>query len=681
MTFLTPGLALLAAGIGVPSLILLHVLRLRRLPQRVPSTLLWRRSVQDLEANVPFQRLRFSLLFLLQMLALLCAALAAGQPVLRSDEAPSTLVIVLDARARTRASVESTPPVALANSDAVAAATNAAVPTEGGAIASRAAAPVPAPVSRFDRAKARARAVIEDRAGSETQVHLIVARATPGLIASGSSGAVLDALERLRFTDEPGDADAAMALAAELAADGEILWVGDARGDRQDNVGLTILSAQRSVREPGTVDVLVSAVNSGSLEVDAPLIVTLDGATHAARVLRLPAAAERPGDPGRATVLLRVPETPGALLDARLALDDALPLDDRAALRFAPATPIRVAFIAPDDRTADASPLRALLSLMEAVQIERLPCDAPSEALDGFDLIVADGCAPRAITTAGFKTPWLVYAASPARAENGAASGSGNSAGNIDGAGNTLVTRWRTIVPGAARAHPVMQGVPPLSVDVYTSGDAPGSTPGGASGAPAGAPIQGAADAALPTGAIALLADRDHVLAYIDPRAPGVRFRFPLTATDWPADPSWVMAMQNAVQWLVGDDGEGAGQPIRTGVATRMLTERRDGRRAWVTVPPQARVGVIEVLAPGGDATPHPVSLLDEAQSDLRMAPAPADPRGFEHRSALRDSGADRTEGAAGRTRPLWRWLALAALALVLLEWCVYLVALNRRAG
>ena len=510
MTLLTPGLALLAAGIGVPALILLHVLRLRRLPQRVPTTLLWRRSVQDLEANVPFQRLRVSWLFALQMLALLCAALAAGQPISRSNDLASSLVLVLDTRARMRAVVDPAPP--LPEKVPVTFSEKVTGTFSGDDSASLGAA---SPMTRFDSAKQRARAILQQRTNADTRVHLVAARATPGLIASGSPGAIRDALDRLVDSDEPGDAAAAMTLAAEVAPDGEIIWIGDERGDRADNIGIAILSAQPSAREPGMVDVLIGAVNAGTEAVDAPLIITLAGTTQGARVLRLPAAAERPGELGRATLLLRVPSQPGALLEARLQARDALPLDDSAALRFAPPTPIRVAFMAPDTAAAERSPLRALLSVMDSVRVEQHPCTAPREALAGFDLIVADGCMPSVIATAGIETPWLVFARDDAS------------------------TRWRAGVPGTARAHPLMVGVPPLMVDVTQ--DAVASVAPGA-----------AAAASLPPGAIPLLVDGDDISAFIDPRGPGVRFRFPLAATDWPADPSWVMTMQNAVQWLVG---------------------------------------------------------------------------------------------------------------------------------
>ncbi len=56
------GLAAWSALAGVPvGIIALYFLKLRRRPVRVPSTLLWRRSLEDLHVNSLFQRLRTEL--------------------------------------------------------------------------------------------------------------------------------------------------------------------------------------------------------------------------------------------------------------------------------------------------------------------------------------------------------------------------------------------------------------------------------------------------------------------------------------------------------------------------------------------------------------------------------------------------------------------------------------------
>src|SRR3954470_22720341 len=78
-----------AAVAGVPvGIIALYFLKLRRRPVQVPSTLLWRRSLEDLHVNSLFQRLRRNLLLFLQLLMLVLAMLALTGPRLRGSSTP-----------------------------------------------------------------------------------------------------------------------------------------------------------------------------------------------------------------------------------------------------------------------------------------------------------------------------------------------------------------------------------------------------------------------------------------------------------------------------------------------------------------------------------------------------------------------------------------------------------------
>src|SRR5689334_3620649 len=72
------------AGIPV-GIIALYFLKLRRRPVQVPSTLLWKRSLEDLHVNSLFQRLRKNLLLFLQLLAVCLTMLALTAPRIKGS--------------------------------------------------------------------------------------------------------------------------------------------------------------------------------------------------------------------------------------------------------------------------------------------------------------------------------------------------------------------------------------------------------------------------------------------------------------------------------------------------------------------------------------------------------------------------------------------------------------------
>ena len=98
MPLITP--LALAGLIFIPAVIAMYLLKLRRDQATVPSTLLWSRLLTDVEANAPWQRLRRSLLLLLQLLLVIALVLLAARPFLERPAGLSgDIVLVMDTSA------------------------------------------------------------------------------------------------------------------------------------------------------------------------------------------------------------------------------------------------------------------------------------------------------------------------------------------------------------------------------------------------------------------------------------------------------------------------------------------------------------------------------------------------------------------------------------------------------
>jgi len=95
MEWLTPLTGLYAAAATVPLLLLLYFLKLKRREQIISSTLLWKRAVQDLQVNAPFQKIRRNILLLLQLLMLLAILLALAGPILSLTSGPARRFVLL----------------------------------------------------------------------------------------------------------------------------------------------------------------------------------------------------------------------------------------------------------------------------------------------------------------------------------------------------------------------------------------------------------------------------------------------------------------------------------------------------------------------------------------------------------------------------------------------------------
>lgn len=83
------------ALLALPAILLLYFLKVRRPEVTVATLLFWRPRVADRQANAPWQRLRFSLLLLLQLLAAAALALALMRPGVAGVAGVGQVTVVL----------------------------------------------------------------------------------------------------------------------------------------------------------------------------------------------------------------------------------------------------------------------------------------------------------------------------------------------------------------------------------------------------------------------------------------------------------------------------------------------------------------------------------------------------------------------------------------------------------
>ena len=86
--------------VSLPIIVAFYMLRLRRRDLPVGSTFLWQQLIRDVEANAPWQRLRFSWLLLLQLLIAAIVVLAAARPFsATTTDLAANVVLIVDTSA------------------------------------------------------------------------------------------------------------------------------------------------------------------------------------------------------------------------------------------------------------------------------------------------------------------------------------------------------------------------------------------------------------------------------------------------------------------------------------------------------------------------------------------------------------------------------------------------------
>lgn len=353
------------------AIVALYLLKMRRKDVRVPATFLWPRLTADVRANAPFQRLRVSLLLILQLLAIALLITALANPLRKARGLHGrATAIVLDASASMGAT---------------------------------------------DVAPTRFQAAV-------SRIRDIVATMTPGdrlaLVESGSTTRVIfpltgdiprmsAALRAVRATDGPNHMGEAMRLAAALVgqreggrivvlSDGAFTPVSDFSpgkaqvvferiGTGTRNVGVTALES--ADLPDGTTQLYTGVRNYCSDAVRATITFEVDGRALDARTIDVPPRQTIPET-------VRLPAT-ARKVTVKLDSDkDILACDNAASIFLHGAGGVRVLLVSNGDLF-----LERALALEPGVRLDKAP-SVPDYERSGtagasrYDVVVFDGLPP-----------------------------------------------------------------------------------------------------------------------------------------------------------------------------------------------------------------------------------------------------------------------------------------------
>jgi hypothetical protein len=358
------------------AIIFLYLLRMRRKEFKVPASFLWPQNTTDVRANAPIQKLRFSWLMVLQLLAVALIIASLARPQTRQEGLVGNItVFVVDTSASMQAK------------------------DVGGSRISEA-------VSRIKRAISTAK--------PGDRFSLVEAGPTPrvAMALTGDVSRMNRTLDELNPTDAKTDVGAAMRLAAALVGamdSGHIVLLSDGAfpeiqnfsqgkaavhfqkiGDSSDNVAITAIGVGDS---PTGMQLFCGLKNYSNEPKEVTLTLYADGSVFEAKVVTVPAKqaiGESAGVPAGAGVL-----------EARIEPDDLLSSDNQAFALTSPGSSLRVLLISNGNLFLErALALDARVSLEVATAVPESE-KAGSPGASSYDIIVFDGGAETRVKANG----------------------------------------------------------------------------------------------------------------------------------------------------------------------------------------------------------------------------------------------------------------------------------------
>ncbi|MFI5455070.1 MAG: BatA and WFA domain-containing protein [Isosphaerales bacterium] len=674
---------------GVPvGIVALYFLKLRRRPVRVPSTILWRRSMEDMHVNSLFQRLRRNLLLFLQLLAMALAMLALAGPRMKGTSGQGQRFVLMIDNSASMAATDVAP-------------------------------------SRLAKAKEAAKKVVGEMDADD--LAMVIAFADSARVVSNYTGdrrTLAQRIDSIMPSQSRTSLREGLQVAAGLANPSKQIGEGvvassvvtpklfiytdggfaDVEGFSLGNLEPEVVvigpppppyspPADGSARSDGKVKVRNPSENVGIMALqtrrdeDKPDLYQLFGRVHNFRAEEVATEAQlyrleagKPGAEGRLVdaIALKIapqseqafkfdlPDTGLTAYEVRLTVKDALEVDNRAYTVVGTTRKAQVLAITEEDRYL-IDTLKTPSAKERADVTILTPLEAKSESVvrdlkgSRYDLVIFDGVKPDSPPAAN-ALYFGVFPPGPAYAKPKEVP-------------QPVILDWDI-------AHPLMQYVRDLSL-VY---------------------VARANVVELPVGAKSLIEGNQGSLAFVVPREGYIDtvVTFPLIDgttpnTTWFRYISFPLFILNSIQ-AYGNVHEGAGEEVaepgrpivlhpETGSRTIQVTPPGGGPALAVTRSPQGAfvynkaetTGVYLAQWESGGLLPFAVNLFDARESDLA-------PRGLvpEGAPASLDEAYKIKIGyspVTGTLKPpvvqkdIWWYLALLVLGVLLVEWYIY----NRR--
>ena len=660
---------------------LLYFLKLRRRSMEVSTTLLWKKSIEDLQANAPFQKLRKNILLLLQLVALAMILFALAQPVLDSAAPPPPRSIIMidtsasmgagdekdaDGDAQTRIVRAKREAIAFVESLSSGAGTGALGAIFGNTGADE------AMVIAFDNGAE----VVQPFTSSKPLLIAAIESLTAGQSSTRLEPAAKTAEPYAASTTVAGDGDNVTTVAGVPI----ILWSDGGLSDRETaqlpsgitidyrrvgtgeapNLAITSMQAQRVFDRPDEIEVFVAIQNTDDTPREADVEFAIDGVASRARRVSLPACNSE-GQPGTGGVVFKLTRSDAAVLSASLVIPsgdtDMLEADNVAWATLAPARRMTVAMVG-----APGVFVRKALESMPLASLDQITTEEFAQALstnarEHEVYVVSEWPDAEALPEGPLVGRFLSLGAIPP--------GDSIAVERAGGDGVSAVVRWR-------RDHPAMRYVDLDPTRIL------------------GAPLLSAGERAsvLATGS------EGPLIFEID--SAGTRsivVGFDTAKSTWPSEWSFPLFIAQSVRYLGDDLAELAspvarpGEVVRTTVPVGITAVRHttpDGERDTLRPAPDGSVVGGPIAQTGvhtlsWEGTPGAQDSVINNRAVRLIAASMQDPLESELESLetidlsrAQVRATSRTGDESDGATPLWPLLVLLGLVVVMVEWYVY---------